>query len=311
MEHPGLHVYGIESYIAVPLNRRDGSYFGTLCALDPQPADLSDADYEVFHLLAQLISYELEADEQQRQRAAEARALEDIIAISAHDLRQPLTILSGRAELLARRVRRGMPPEDAADGLDGIVAQARRATRLSAALLDVAQIEMGGLTLSMTEFDLVELARQAVDDMKTTAPAHTVLLDAPSTLVLAADERRLDQALRNLLDNAAKYAPASSGDVVLSVTLDEASGRPPSIHLCVRDHGPGVTGDDLERLFDRQYRTRDAVTEGIRGTGLGLYIVRQIADVHGGAVWAENAAGGGLRVCLTLPYPPRECLPPA
>lgn len=163
----------------------------------------------------------------------------------------------------------------------------------------------------MTEFDVVELARQAVEDMRTAAPAHIFRLDAPSAQVVSGDERRLDQALRNLLENAAKYAPASAGDVALSVTVAEAPDQAPMVQLCVRDHGPGVAGDDLDRLFDRQYRTPDAVAEGIRGTGLGLYIVRQIINAHGGAVWAENAAGGGLRVCLTLPQRPPVSPPSA
>lgn len=300
-EHPGLLQHGIESYIAVPLIRRDGSYFGTLCTLDPQPAELTDADFEVFHLLSQLISFELEADEQQQRRAAEVRALEDVIAIAAHDLRQPLTILLGRAELLARKARRGASVDELVPGLDGIVAQARRSTQLSEALLDVAQIEMDGLSLSPSQVDLVDLARQILDDARTTMPARAFLLDAPPTIPLFADERRLGQVLRNLIENAAKYAPAESGPVILSAAVDATQDQPATVRICVRDHGPGVTPDDLDRLFQRQYRTPDAETRGVRGTGLGLYIVRQIIEAHAGHVRAENADGGGLQVCLELP----------
>ncbi|WP_405046635.1 GAF domain-containing protein [Pseudomonas sp.] len=71
--HPGLALYGIESYIAVPLNRLDGTYFGTLCALDTEPAQLSEADFDILQLLAQLIAFELEADEQQRRRDIQQR----------------------------------------------------------------------------------------------------------------------------------------------------------------------------------------------------------------------------------------------
>lgn len=75
----------------MPLNRRDGSYFGTLCALDPVPANLGEEDFAILNLLAQLIAFELEADEQQRAREADLRSLEDFITIAAHDLCQPLT----------------------------------------------------------------------------------------------------------------------------------------------------------------------------------------------------------------------------
>ncbi|MBA3943486.1 MAG: HAMP domain-containing histidine kinase [Herpetosiphonaceae bacterium] len=294
-------LHGIESYIGVPLNRRDGSYFGTLCALDPQAMNLSDADFEVFQLLSQLISFELEADEQRRKREAEKRALEDIIAIAAHDLRQPLAVLSGRAELLTRQVRRGATTEQLLDGLNGIVAQVRRATRLSEALLDVAQIEMGGFTVSAAHFDLIEMVRQAVEDAQTSAPAHTFLLDTPATLLIWGDERRLGEVVHNLLDNAAKYTAPDSGPVVLSIAVLDTPERPQRTRLCVRDHGRGVGDDALGRLFERQYRAPDATRQGVRGTGLGLYIVRQIVEAHGGSVWAEHVDGGGLRVCLDLP----------
>lgn len=108
--HPGLQLHGIESSIAVPLNRRDGSYFGTLCALDPLPANLSADHFAVFHLLAQLIAFELEADEHQQRREAAVPALEDFVAIAAHDLRQPLSALAVQVQLLARRARAGGEP---------------------------------------------------------------------------------------------------------------------------------------------------------------------------------------------------------
>jgi signal transduction histidine kinase len=293
-----LHLHGIESYIGVPLNRRDGTYFGTLCALDPQPTDLSDTDFEVFQLLSQLISFELEAEEQQAKRASEMRALEDIIAIAAHDLRQPLTVLSGRAELLARQARRGASGDQLLTGLDDIVKQARRATQLSEALLDVAQIEMGGFTVSVTQFDLVTLARQLIEDARTGVPAHSFLLEAPATLLLCADERRIGEVLRNLLDNAAKYSPP--GAILLSLERTCTPGEPETVRICVRDHGRGVAEQELPRLFERHYRAPDTARQGVRGTGLGLYIVRQIVEAHGGRVWAENAADGGLRVCLDI-----------
>ena len=282
----------------MPLNRRDGSYFGTLCALDPSPAQLSDDDFEIFRLLSSLIAFEIEADEQHRKRMAEVRALEDIIAIAAHDLRQPLAALTGRAELLMMRAARGATVEDMLDGLKIMVEQGRRASRLSEVLLDVAQIEVGGLALSQSECDFVDLARLAVEETQTAQPAHTLVLESPASLVIYADERRLGQVLRNLLDNATKYAPADSGPIVLSIVPDAAAEL---AHIEVRDHGPGVNEADLEHLFERNYRTSDATNRGVRGSGLGLYVVQRIIALHGGVVWAEHAPGGGLKICFDLP----------
>ncbi len=292
-------MHGLESYIAVPLYRRDGSLFGTLCALDTVPAQVSDDDFDVFHSLAQLISFELEAEEQNRKRMAEVRALEDIIAIAAHDLRQPLAALSGRAELLMRRAQRGATVESMLDGLKVMIEQAQRASRLSEALLDVAQIEVGGLTLVRSHFDLIALAGWAVEDTHSAAPAHTLVLEGPAYLEVYGDERRLSQVLRNLLDNAAKYAPPTSGPIILSIVPEASAGV---VHVTVRDHGPGVAQGDLDQLFERNYRTAEASSRGVRGTGLGLYVVRQIITLHGGTAWAECADGGGLKVRFDLPF---------
>lgn len=301
-DHPGLALYGIESYIAVPLNRRDGSYFGTLCALDPEPAALDEDAFEVFQLLAQLIAFEMEADEERLRQAADRRALEDFIAIAAHDLRQPLTVLAGRLQLLARQVRRGLGPDEIAERVDMLLGQARRAVTLSATLLDIARMEAGGFVLERCPCDLVALARQTLDDVRTIAPGHTFLLEGPDTLPYTGDERRLGQVLRNLLENAAKYAPAESGPVVLTIAAASSDGDSQWAEVAVRDAGLGVSDEDLTAIFDRQYRSPRAVEEGVSGSGLGLYIVRQIVEAHGGTVGAEHARGGGLLVRLKLPH---------
>ncbi len=287
--------------MAVPLIRRDGSFFGTLCSLDPLPTALDDEAFAIFRLLADLIAYELEAEDEQRKQEAQIRTLEDIIAIAAHDLRQPLTVLLGRLQLLVRSVRRGTPPDDLAARLDALIAQTRRAVALSEALLDVARMESGNLAIEHAPFDLAALARQVAEDVRISAPAHTLRLDVPATLPFNGDERRLAQVLRNLLENAVKYAPAESGPIALTVAADPPSGAAREIHVAVRDGGLGVSAESLPRLFDRTYRAPDAIAQGIQGSGLGLYIVRQIVEAHGGRAWAEQAPEGGLGVSLLLP----------
>lgn len=299
-EHPALHLYGIESYIAVPLVRRDGSHFGTLCAFDPRPAPLSEEHFAIFHLLAGLIAFELEADEQQQRRDQALHAMEDFIEVAVHDLRQPLTALLGRAQLLARRAQRGAPAEELALAAAQVASHAHRAASLAAMLLDVARIDTGSFALTRAPVDLVDLARQSIEDVQITAPDHRFELAAPVTLVQKVDEARLGQVLRNLLDNAVKYAPAASGPVRLELGLadDAAAGR---VLLRVRDHGKGVAEADLPRLFERMYRTAAAAEQPVSGSGLGLYITRRIIEAHGGQIWAEHAPGGGLQVCILLP----------
>lgn len=300
-DHPGLQIHGIESYIAVPLNRRDGSYFGTLCALDSIPAKLSEDDFAILNLLAQLIAFELEADEQQRACEADLRAQEDFIAIAAHDLRQPLTALYGRAQLLARHARQGGLAETLIPGIETLVVQTRRSVQLSENLLDIARLETGEFELSREWFNLVALAQQAVDDAQINTPAHTFIFNAPPQLMFYGDASRLGQVLRNLLDNAAKYTPAERGAVEFTVSEERTDDEGNIVQISVLDAGIGVSADDLPHLFERRFRAANAAASGISGTGLGLYITRQIVEAHGGTIRAERATLGGLAICLVLP----------
>lgn len=300
-DHPGLHQYGIESYIAVPLNRRDGTYFGTLCALDPRPAELSEDDFAILNLLAQLIAFELEAEDQRQQREADVQALEDFIAIAAHDLRQPLAALYGRAQLLARRARPGGAAEDLIPGIETLVVQTRRAIQLTEKLLDVARVEMGDFALEREELDFAALAQQAVEDAQLNAPNHTFVFDAPLRLPFYGDANRLGQVLRNLLDNAVKYTPPENGVITCTVRRVEDQ-----IQLVVRDAGIGVTDQDLPRLFGRMYRASNAKSANIGGIGLGLFITAQIIAAHGGRIWAEHGAPHGLVVQIELPANPAQ-----
>lgn len=290
----------------MPLRRRDGSYFGTLCTLDPAPTDLADDAAAIFTLLADLIAFELEADEQQRQQAAQIRALEDVIAIAGHDLRQPLTVLLGRLQLLARAARReSLTPEELATRVDELTGQVRRAVSLSETLLDVVHLEAGQLALDLAPLDLVALARRAIDDVQIVGSQHDFRLDAPPSLPGYGDERRLGQVLRNLLENAVKYAPAASGPIVVTLVGPALAQSVGEAQLEVRDVGPGVPTASLSHLFERNYREATAFTSGVQGSGLGLYIARQIIAAHGGRMWAEAASPkGGLAVRLILPTTP-------
>ena len=127
--YPALHLYGINSYIAVPLKRVDGSSFGVVCALDPRPSELSPDYIDTFELLAQLIAFELEAEEKHVRNETHLRSLEDFISIAAHDLRQPITALYGNAQLLARAIQRGAPSEKLSTHVDTLLVQSRQTTR--------------------------------------------------------------------------------------------------------------------------------------------------------------------------------------
>lgn len=299
-DHPGLKLYGIESYVAVPLNRRDGSYFGTLCALDPAPSQLGEEAFDIFNLLSDLIAFELEAEEEKQAREAEIGALNDIISIAAHDLRQPLSSMQGWAQLTARRAKREGVSEELSQNIDRIVTDTRRMAMLTDSLLDVGRIEAGSFKLERAKLDLVTLVHQIIEDVKANSPAHTFNLSAPEALLVEGDAVRLAQVVRNLLDNAVKYSPQARGPIEVRISL--APGQQALFE--VQDCGIGVAEGDLPRLFERQYRTDEAVASGISGSGLGLYISKTIIEAHGGRIWAELTPDGGLQVCFRLPLLP-------
>ncbi|GAC1404964.1 MAG: GAF domain-containing sensor histidine kinase [Chloroflexota bacterium] len=300
LEHPAPTLYGIESYIAVPLTRKDGSYFGTLCTLDPEPMDPGDEIIATFQLLSKLISFELEEAEEQRRRDDHIRALEDVIGIAGHDIRQPLTAVYAGLQLLARKVKRGQET-DVAEEAEYLAATVRRAVTLSETLLDVAQTQVSGFILQCSTFDLASSARQVLEETRIAAPAHTLVLYAPHSLPVFADERRLRRMVSNLLDNAVKYAPADSGPIILELSRRETGPAQFEVHIIVSDSGLGVRDHQLPLLFERQYRASQALDQGIQGSGLGLYIVRQIVEGHDGRVYAEASPEGGLAIHVHLP----------
>ena len=306
--HPGLTLYGIESYLAVPLRRRDGSYFGTLCTLDPAPTALDEDAAAIFTLLADLIAYELEADEQQRQQEAQIRALEDVIAIAGHDLRQPLTILLGRLQLLARAARRGgLTPEELAARVEELTGQVRRAVSLSETLLDIVHLEVG---------ELASTAPRSISSPSRGAPWTTCRSSARSTTCGSTPRR----PCRSSATSAAWARYCGTCSKMRSSMPPPTAGRssspspPPSrrrmlgaAEIAVRDAGPGVPAASLPHLFERNYREAAAVSRGIQGSGLGLYIARQVIAAHGGRMWAEAVSpAGGLAVHLVLPLTPPQ-----
>ncbi len=302
-DHPGLHIYGIESYIAVPLTRRDGTTIGTLCALDPQPTAIPEATLIEFRLLADLLAFELAAQEEEQEREDALRLLEDFIAIAAHDLRQPLTALYGRAQLLTCRARRGVAASELLASAELVEAEARRAIVLSDDLLNLARIETGQMVVTSQRFNLVELVERLIDDAQTIHRYHAFQVDAPLQVLLDGDEGKLAQVIRNLLGNAAKYADSTAGPIRLTISAS-AQDAAPTVTLAVQDRGPGVLDEELLVIFQRRYRTAAAQSNQSVGTGWGLHIAEQIIGAHAGRIWAEPTPGGGLTVGFTLPGPP-------
>ncbi len=215
--------------------------------------------------------------------ASSQEAQRQLVADASHELRTPLTSLRTNIEVLSSDA---LPPEDRERLLKDVVAQLGELTVLVTDLVDLARGDEPALVAEDVRLDM--LVTDAVERARRHAPDRVFFTELEPSLVKGVPAR-LDRAISNLLDNAAKWSPPG-GQIEVRVHDGEVS---------VRDHGPGIAEADLPYVFDRFYRARAA--RGLPGSGLGLAIVRQVAGSHGGTVTAERANGGGARLRLSLP----------
>jgi two-component system, OmpR family, sensor histidine kinase KdpD len=211
----------------------------------------------------------------------------------SHDLRTPLVSITGALDALRDRGSH-LGEEARGELLQAAWEEAGRLNRFVGNLLDMTRLEAGALKLRQDPCDVQDLVGCALAALDTQLGSRKVEVRLPPEL----PEVRMDlvlmtQVLVNLIDNALKYAPGEGG-IEISAAV---SGGSLALEVC--DRGPGVAPADLARIFDKFYRV--PVPEGAGGTGLGLSICKGIVQAHGGSIRAENRAGGGLRVVLTLP----------
>jgi signal transduction histidine kinase len=229
------------------------------------------------------------------------------LSIASHELRTPITAVSGFAQLALRGLRERLA-EDGGHGeawsaelerlmrqLTIIHEQSSRLGRLVRELLDVSRIQSGRVDLRLEEIDLGDVVRAAVEQMQMAVPDRRFDLHVDHPAKVRADRDHLEQVIANLLDNAVKYSPESSA-VAVRVSRERGEAR-----CVVEDHGMGIAPEDLERVFELFFRTSAAETHRTPGIGLGLYISREIVQRHGGRIWAESSVGKGTRVHIALP----------
>jgi two-component system, OmpR family, sensor histidine kinase MprB len=211
------------------------------------------------------------------------RAQQQLVGDASHELRTPLTSLRTNVEVLAGG--RELPPGERKRLMRDVVEQLDEMTTLIGELSELARGDFEPGQAEDVRLDL--LAADAIERTRRNRPGVVFNTDLQESLVHGVPAS-IERAIANLLDNAAKWSPAD-GEVDVAVRDGE---------IVVRDHGPGIDEADLPFVFDRFYRASSA--RGMPGSGLGLSIVRQVAESHGGAVLAERADGGGTRVSLRL-----------
>ena len=223
------------------------------------------------------------------------RRTDDAVAVVAHELRAPLTVISGYAELLAEDLEGG-EASDSHSPLQTIMRNARHMATLIDTLADVGAVDSGRLSLKLRTCEVTELVSQTVADIAPALGDHPVEVSLGPPGEVDADTSRLRQVITNLLTNAAKFSPTGT-PITVHV---EASGR--DARVSVVDRGPGVPPEaigDVFRKFARVDRTRP-------GRGLGLYLSRSIARAHGGDLSCRKATTGGAEFVLEIPLTRRS-----
>ena len=234
----------------------------------------------------------------------EAEYLKDeFIGVAAHELRNPLAVLKGFAEMLVYQTARGKGAQLATwqtEALEEIDAATSRLDKLTEDLLDVTRLQAGRLVLSCAPTDLVALTRHVVTQRQMTTKQHTFSLDTEHpSLVVEVDRERIEQVLTNLLSNAIKYSP-QGGPIELTIREEV---EPHTALVSIRDRGIGIPARQQAHIFGRFVRAENARASEITGTGLGLFLSRELVERHGGRLWFESTEGAGSTFFMALPLP--------
>jgi signal transduction histidine kinase len=304
--------YQTRSLLCVPL-RVKGQVIGALEVLNKRDGPFTDDDLRLVSSLGDLAAQAIENarlhDEIRRHvqnlQAAydEVRKLDELksafIRNVSHELRTPLALIEGYTELLLDDQMGELEPEQQ----KALLLVADKASHLNRLVNDIISLQtIGTMGFDMELLSASALARRAVEAVRPRATKAAIqltldMMSAEERLQVQGDARRLDQVLGHLLDNAVKFSP-NGGEVSLSLEREAEM-----VLIQVKDEGIGMPPDQLERVFDRFYQVDGSATRYFGGAGLGLALVKEVVEAHGGAVWAESTGipGQGCTFTLCLP----------
>jgi signal transduction histidine kinase len=297
-DHHTPRLYQFESYIAVPIFRTDGRFFGTICALDPNPAPLKSSTIQsTMESFARMLALQIEAEENLqkteaalRQERDTAELREQFIAVLGHDLRNPLFAISAGAEMLLRK----LPDPANQQRARHILTSARRATQLVDDVLDFARGSLGrGIPVKIEPCpDLEDALRHVISEVQSVHPVRTIASSIVDLRNVHCDRERVAQLLSNLVANAVAHGDPD-GPININAQINEGQ-----LVLSVKNQGL-IAEDVLPHLF-RPY-SRPASGTPRTGLGLGLYIASQIAQSHGGKLDVVSTEQQGTTFTFSLP----------
>lgn len=228
--------------------------------------------------------------------AAESAFKSSLISTVSHEMRTPLTGMVAMAEVLYKN-KPGNLTAQQLEQLQIIRKSGRMLFLLTDDLLTASSVEAGRLTIRPDQFKVADLLASI---MRSLSPVfeerkQDLVISCDPEIEITADIMRLEQMVANLLSNASKYSPEKS-TVSVTVRQEELS-----VVIAVSDQGPGISEEDQKHLFDTYFRASDTATRSAAGTGLGLFIVKTLAEAHNGAVWVESEPGRGSTFIIELP----------
>jgi signal transduction histidine kinase len=292
--------YGVSWPSDVLINYLCGDLAGLIIGL---------ATAQFFHMHRQIITARLAAQEQAFQVAQQQQIneLKDLLLMNlSHELRTPLTEVYGFLELL-RDYRQQLDEPQQEAFLVSATHGCTELLDLIGSVLEVNDVEHQEQPEPCESISVPQLVQELIDHWGIQAKQnYTIVLDMPEKLDVWAIPHYLRQILRNLLSNAMKYSPLQSQIVVSAGYLESTSEGPlasPEIWISVKDEGPGIPPSEIPLLFNKFVRLKRDLAGTVRGTGLGLYISKQLVQAMQGRIWVESTgkAGEGSRFCLTLP----------
>jgi signal transduction histidine kinase len=233
------------------------------------------------------------AHEEQRRLAEISVAREEFASIVSHELRTPVAGLLGFLQTTIDHWE-AMSDDERRRAVQRSLENAERLQHLSADVLETSALESGHLDLALEHLELRPFIEDAAATVDSAFADHEITVSGEDGVSVRVDPARFRQVLGNVLDNAVKNSPPDS---VVEVTVSRNGSE---ALIAVRDHGSGIATGDRERVFEKY--TRAGVTFG-RGTGLGLYLARQIVEAHGGRIWVGDSNGPGTTIVIALPLP--------
>jgi PAS domain S-box-containing protein len=280
----------IASYMTVPVRSGSGQMIGGLFLAHHQPAVFKEDHEDLVVSLAAQTAIALDNSKLFEEVKDLNRKKDEFIAMASHELKTPLTSLSGFLQILNKT--------ETAPGPKLFVSKSmiilEKLNRLIGDLFDASKIQAGKLQFSFDEFDFVQLINEVIESFAVTQQSHSINFAATAPVLLHGDRLRLEQVLINLINNAIKYSPQADK---VDIGIENNSGK---LVVLVKDYGIGISKENHEHIFNQFYRVEN-LNHKISGLGLGLYITREIIERHKGTLQVESDPGTGSVFRIELP----------